>query len=1295
MSALCYLINLNAHCILSQFQGETPYNLDMGSAKPILGQMFGTRRLNANQDGEVMLGYDLYSSALANILTDPSLSLPITVGLYAKWGSGKSFLLTKLREEMKNFTKEWVLEPTLDNSPIIFMVILHIASMLGMISWVLSYLAIDLGAHASLVAVGFALGTIVLTYSLLFGVIKFSGMGQHAAIYDVKVFLGNQFSRLKLIINVIFSHPPGPEWAGADDPYGRPIRLLFTDQTKVITSAGGQNSVTQMIGSLYDAIEDHYGIFATRLYRAFRPKPLKSSSKTKWRKMCCLPYAYIYALVSLLSILAVILLVVSLEHSVDVEDDITSITIAKDELDDDEDDEDEGRQVTIGSPLRNSSTGLLPHHPRLATNNLLKLSTAERKVLISALITIGVILGLLIVANVQTFFFCIKSLIFSQRKHLQRAVAKLDLVKSEGYLQAVKGEVQLMVNMVKTLDAFTGYQTRLVVVVDGLDSCEQSRVLSVLDAVHMLFSDEGSPFITLLAIDPHVITKAIELNIHQAFRDTSIGGMAYLRNIVHLPFYLQNAGLRKVHVAQQLAGLNHRSKSSTWLELDSADNRKMSSYDLDIVGGGGYQADRKGKGRQRRASVTSVSSVGSRYAPQGGSSQFQADITKVVATDDYMSDVNVKTMRRLMNVVNVTSRLMRAFHIDFNWNHLAIWVHITEQWPYRMSWVIFYVETAAENKYVIADSVSLWEIYMKIRCSLPSHRDLEPLLDMDRDEKKMEAILSMKQKTLTVRDLKIFLPFGINLDPYIKKVIRDEYVSLAALEGSDTGFGWFSNGNGPTEAKEPKQVAPRFVARKIAQNNQQGSKQLYPDLYQPSKTRPPNLQAKQPAPHHIFEAGSPEAPSTPVDLPSEMTLKPLSKRSVEEICFLVRQIDGIMQSRVDTYCDAIVSQNISGTVLAHCNVAELKSVLNMNFGDWEIFHLVLISLRSHERKHKKELLSFMPSDVLRQHSHHERESAPTSSAVETSNPTPSVKIATSAAETAITMEESLISGLLSKLNEEAHEDIITDEILEERRQEEGDAIYIARSQCGFMTQSVGSEDAFNALEKGNLTSSSIKGSRGSSIIALDSLPTSPSKSVTKTTQVLSNRPTSSVRVKTKHLRDRLDSVAAVPAMAADKLDDEPYAWISQTAPSTPLVGRSRSGSKAEEDSDDKFSESSAMSVGNLGDKVKKTIKQALSKMDQPSNALPPVHRATARESTSEGIFQRIRSRGGSLRSSRKNSIALSTAASIELPIFGDTEDDEEGKDNVSTSSPEQETVLPKAQESSRPHIQNLFSDNKD
>ena len=43
----------------------------------------------------------------------------------------------------------------------------------------------------------------------------------------------------------------------------------------------------------------------------------------------------------------------------------------------------------------------------------------------------------------------------------------LDL-NTKPHLLFILGEVQLMVNMVKTLDAFTGYQTRMVVVVDGL-----------------------------------------------------------------------------------------------------------------------------------------------------------------------------------------------------------------------------------------------------------------------------------------------------------------------------------------------------------------------------------------------------------------------------------------------------------------------------------------------------------------------------------------------------------------------------------------------------------------------------------------------------------------------------------------------------------------------------------------------------------------------------------------------------------------------------------------------------------
>lgn len=60
---------------------------------------------------------------------------------------------------------------------------------------------------------------------------------------------------------------------------------------------------------------------------------------------------------------------------------------------------------------------------------------------------------------------------------------------------------------VKCIEGFTGRRTRIVIVVDGLDSCEQDKVLNMLDTVRLLFSDQNAPFVTLLAIDPHVIIK--------------------------------------------------------------------------------------------------------------------------------------------------------------------------------------------------------------------------------------------------------------------------------------------------------------------------------------------------------------------------------------------------------------------------------------------------------------------------------------------------------------------------------------------------------------------------------------------------------------------------------------------------------------------------------------------------------------------------------------------------------------------------------------------------------------------
>ena len=57
-------------------------------------------------------------------------------------------------------------------------------------------------------------------------------------------------------------------------------------------------------------------------------------------------------------------------------------------------------------------------------------------------------MGISIIANLYTWGITLKSLIFSQRRQLRRHIAKLETLKSEGFLQTLRSEVNLMTDMV-------------------------------------------------------------------------------------------------------------------------------------------------------------------------------------------------------------------------------------------------------------------------------------------------------------------------------------------------------------------------------------------------------------------------------------------------------------------------------------------------------------------------------------------------------------------------------------------------------------------------------------------------------------------------------------------------------------------------------------------------------------------------------------------------------------------------------------------------------------------------------
>ena len=137
----------------------------------------------------------------------------------------------------------------------------------------------------------------------------------------------------------------------------------------------------------------------------------------------------------------------------------------------------------------------------------------------------------------------------------------------------------------------------------------------------------------------------------------------------------------------------------------------------------------------------------------------------------------------------------------------------------------------------------------------------------------------------------------------------------------------------------------------------------------------------------------------------------------------------------------------------------------MSFGDWEIFQMVLVALRHHEkvqRFHAK--LAAMEND---------EEIDPIISDSAACDNVPN-----SLDESAVNMEDAIIHGILSTVTEDAQEDILTSENLTKKDRsgssgsdlkehgKDENIIYLTRTTEGAMSLSVGSEDALGALERG-------------------------------------------------------------------------------------------------------------------------------------------------------------------------------------------------------------------------------------
>ena len=56
----------------------------------------------------------------------------------------------------------------------------------------------------------------------------------------------------------------------------------------------------------------------------------------------------------------------------------------------------------------------------------------------------------------------------------------------------------------------------------------------------------------------------------------------------------------------------------------------------------------------------------------------------------------------------------------------------------------------------------------------PSSKEIDPLMEIDKDARKLDVFLANFSPTLTVADIKRFMPCTINVDPYLRKLIKGQ-----------------------------------------------------------------------------------------------------------------------------------------------------------------------------------------------------------------------------------------------------------------------------------------------------------------------------------------------------------------------------------------------------------------------------------------------------------------------------------------------------------------------------------------
>ncbi|KAL1021710.1 hypothetical protein UPYG_G00017030 [Umbra pygmaea] len=325
------------------------------------------------------------------------------------------------------------------------------------------------------------------------------------------------------------------------------------------------------------------------------------------------------------------------------------------------------------------------------------------------------VLGVPVVASARFLFQMSKNLIFNQDLNIRTWLDNKKVSEQLGFMNEVRKEMSLLSRFIQFMEVFERRKIRVVLEITNLERCAPRKIIGVLEAINILLSDEESPFISLLAVNPEVLVQQVD-NADGCFSKED-RAYAFLNRIVTLSFTIPPlcpASKRKVFesIVKTQSGCteNVQDQGPKGIELKNMDlshpNTSLSTIEC----------------RVPLIKKNHIKEACDDFAE--GEQEVECAVESALESvrgklRHYISDDTI-SMRRVINSIRVTVVLMKAQKKELlPPESCAAWVVLANHWPCRLSWILQCLEDEQQRAdikngvgtpTVIDESKTLWKV---------------------------------------------------------------------------------------------------------------------------------------------------------------------------------------------------------------------------------------------------------------------------------------------------------------------------------------------------------------------------------------------------------------------------------------------------------------------------------------------------------------------------------------------------------------------------------------------------------